>query len=252
MRDTMIFYRSFYEAIKELPPENKIEVYDAIFSYSLDFSEPDLSGISKTIFTLIKPQLDANIKRFENGKKPKQKQNEANEANASIGKQNEHDNDNDNDNDIKIRVINNSFVSIENFDDCVQDFQGNKKYFFIAYLFWELWYKENPNSKTMKEAKVGKWVDDVRKIVEIDKTSIERLIGIYCYFTKCTKQEIGFDDFWYKTVKSMAAFRNKNKAGVYYIDQIIDKVNDKRDKDQDFLRMVDGAINKFNNNQKLK
>jgi len=77
MRDTMIFYRSFYEAIKELPPENKIEVYDAIFSYSLDFSEPDLSGISKTIFTLIKPQLDANIKRFENGKKPKQKQKES-------------------------------------------------------------------------------------------------------------------------------------------------------------------------------
>ena len=57
MRDTMIFYRSFYEAIKELPPENKIEVYDAIFSYSLDFSEPDLSGISKTIFTLIKPRF---------------------------------------------------------------------------------------------------------------------------------------------------------------------------------------------------
>lgn len=149
-------------------------------------------------------------------------------------------------------VINNSFVSIKNFDQHVDDFKGNKKYFFLTYIFWELWYKENPNSKTMKEAKVSKWVDDMRKIIEIDKTSVERLIGIYCYFTKCSKQELGFDDFWYKTVKSIAAFRNKGKTGVYYIDQIIDKVNDKRDKDKDFLRYVDNAISKFNQNEKLK
>lgn len=149
-------------------------------------------------------------------------------------------------------VINNSFVSIENFDECVKNFQGNKKYFFLTYIFWELWYKENPNSKTMKEAKVNKWVDDMRKIIEIDKTSVERLIGIYCYFTKCSKQELGFDDFWYKTVKSISAFRNKGKTGVYYIDQIIDKVNDKRDRDKDFLRYVDNAITKFNQNEKLK
>lgn len=153
--------------------------------------------------------------------------------------------------EIERRVINNSFVSI-NFDESVQNFQGNKKHFFLAYIFWELWYKENPNSRTMRDAKVGKWVDEIRKIVEIDKTSVERMIGIYCYFSKCAKQELGFDDFWFRTVKSVASFRKKNKAGVYYIDQIIDKVNDKRDKDKDFLRYVDAAITKFNKNEKLK
>ena len=112
MRDTMIFYRSFYEAIKELPPENKIEVYDAIFSYSLDFSEPDLSGISKTIFTLIKPQLDANIKRFENGKKPKQKQKES-ETEAKQ-KQKESETETNNNNNVNNNNNNNKNINVNN------------------------------------------------------------------------------------------------------------------------------------------
>lgn len=77
MRDSTIFYRSFYEAIKELPSEDQALVYDAIFSYALDFKEKDLKGICKTVFTLIKPQLDANNKRFMNGKEPKTKQTES-------------------------------------------------------------------------------------------------------------------------------------------------------------------------------
>lgn len=74
MRDSCIFYRSFYESINELPDTNKLEIYNAIFSYSLNFIEPELTGLSKSIFTLIKPQLDANIKRFNNGNIPKDKQ----------------------------------------------------------------------------------------------------------------------------------------------------------------------------------
>lgn len=72
-RDSLIFYRSFYEAIRELPKDNQAEVYDAIFLYALDFTEPILSGLSKTIFILIKPQLNANIAKYKNGKIPKQK-----------------------------------------------------------------------------------------------------------------------------------------------------------------------------------
>lgn len=74
MRDSMIIYRSFYEAIKELTKEEQANIYDAIFSYGLDFNEVQLTGISKTVFTLIKPQIDANIKRYNNGLQPKQKQ----------------------------------------------------------------------------------------------------------------------------------------------------------------------------------
>lgn len=69
MRDSIIFYRSFYEAINELPEKMQAKVYSAIFEYSLNFNEVVLEGLPKTIFTLIKPQLEANKKKFENGKK---------------------------------------------------------------------------------------------------------------------------------------------------------------------------------------
>jgi hypothetical protein len=69
MRDSTIFYRSFYEALTELPLINQGEVYNAIFEYCFNDNLLELKGLSKTIFTLIKPQLDANNKRFENGKK---------------------------------------------------------------------------------------------------------------------------------------------------------------------------------------
>lgn len=75
MRDTFIFYRSFFEAIKELPAVNQAELFSAICAYSLDQTTPELTGISKTVWILIKPILDANNKRFENGSKPKKKQN---------------------------------------------------------------------------------------------------------------------------------------------------------------------------------
>jgi hypothetical protein len=67
----MIIYRSFYEAIKDLEKEQQGEVWNAIYSYALDFKEIELKGISKTVFTLIKPQLDANIAKYKNGKKDK-------------------------------------------------------------------------------------------------------------------------------------------------------------------------------------
>jgi hypothetical protein len=74
-RDSMIFYRSFYESLNGLDSVIKAEVYDAIFSYGLDFTDPDFTNeIARALFTLIKPQLDANLKRFNNGLKPKTKQ----------------------------------------------------------------------------------------------------------------------------------------------------------------------------------
>lgn len=62
-----IFYKSFYEAIKELPNKQQLEIYQAIFEYSFEEKDKKLEGISKTIFTLIKPQLEANHKKFLNG-----------------------------------------------------------------------------------------------------------------------------------------------------------------------------------------
>ena len=73
MRDTMIFYRSFYDAIKTLSKEEKADIYEAIFEYGLNMNEIELQGIPKVVFGLVKPVLDSNIKNYVNGSKPKKK-----------------------------------------------------------------------------------------------------------------------------------------------------------------------------------
>lgn len=70
MRDSFVFYRSFYDAIKDLPRDVQGEIYTAIMEYSLYGKETEnLKPIARRVFTLMKPQIDVNNKRFENGKK---------------------------------------------------------------------------------------------------------------------------------------------------------------------------------------
>ena len=69
-RDSFIFYRSFWEAIHELKDDIKLEVFTAITEYALYGKVPeDLKPVAKGMFTLIKPNLDVNTVRYENGKK---------------------------------------------------------------------------------------------------------------------------------------------------------------------------------------
>ena len=68
-RDSFVFYRSFAECIQELDPAVQIECYNAIVNYALDGIEPDDNGVVMAIFKAFKPQIDANNRRYENGKK---------------------------------------------------------------------------------------------------------------------------------------------------------------------------------------
>lgn len=69
MRDSVVFYRSFYEAVKALPDKEFVESVKAILDYGLDGVECETPGIAKALFTMARPQIDANNKRYENGKK---------------------------------------------------------------------------------------------------------------------------------------------------------------------------------------
>lgn len=152
MRESTVFYRSFYEAIKELDAELQSEVYSAIFEYALNFTEVELKGVAKTVFTLIKPQLDANQKRFENGNKPKvkqvisktkakPKQNKSNvEANVNV---NDNVNDNANDNDNEKANVTMSRFRAPAYDD-ILNFMKEKNS-----LAGNIW----PDAKVLTEAK---------------------------------------------------------------------------------------------------
>jgi hypothetical protein len=95
-----------FESIKELPKENQAELYNAIFEYSLDFVEPSLSGLSLTIWRLIRPVLEKGNTNYINGSKPKSKQtiSESEAKPKRLGSESQaykdKDKDKDNDEDI--------------------------------------------------------------------------------------------------------------------------------------------------------
>ena len=114
MYESMIFYKSFYDAIQGLDTELQAEIYNAIFKYGLYGELDELSPIANTVFTLIKPQIDANNKRKENGKKgaeygklggrpkkdnPKETPNKPQENSTQTPNVNENENDNVNANE---------------------------------------------------------------------------------------------------------------------------------------------------------
>ena len=115
MRNSFIFYRSFYEAIADLPEANQLELYRAIFELSLNENEPKLTGISKTVFTLIRPQIVANNQRFKNGIKAKVKRNVSeieanNKQNQSKTEANKNKNNNNNENKNENKKENKNFT----------------------------------------------------------------------------------------------------------------------------------------------
>jgi hypothetical protein len=84
MKHGFVFYRSWLEAIEELPDALMFELFKAITYYGLNQEEPaEMTAQARSYWKLIKPIIEANNKRYENGKKAKQKQNgsktEANE-----------------------------------------------------------------------------------------------------------------------------------------------------------------------------
>lgn len=78
MKDSFIFYRSFYNALQKIKDkELKADIYDAICELGLNENVTELDdGIGQMIMELITPQLVANNKKYKDGKKggrPKKK-----------------------------------------------------------------------------------------------------------------------------------------------------------------------------------
>ena len=70
MNESFVFYRSFAEAMAELPAEQYKAVMVALSAYALDGTLPeDMDPVAKGFFLLMKPQIDANEKRRESGRK---------------------------------------------------------------------------------------------------------------------------------------------------------------------------------------
>lgn len=68
MSDSIVFYKSFYDVMRKMPAEDLQETFNAVMDYAFCGTEPTQLGYAADIaFTLIRPQIDANIKRRKNG-----------------------------------------------------------------------------------------------------------------------------------------------------------------------------------------
>lgn len=122
-RETFIFYRSFRDAFNALDKDVRLRMYEAVINYGLDLIEPHFEGIEKVLWTLIRPQLEANNKRFENGckggapmgnqnarKQPKDNRETTKKQPRNNQKQpNNNNNNNNNENVNDIRTLKTSF-----------------------------------------------------------------------------------------------------------------------------------------------
>lgn len=148
MRDSMIFYRSFYEALTELEPTDKAALYDAIFSYGMNFQEPELKGLQKTIWKLIKPNIDANIKKYKDGNKggrpPKDETTEEPQNNHNVTTEEPLINHSSTSSKPNVDVDGNVDVNDnEKVNDKLEQFD----------LFWDLYNKKTDREKCLRKFK---------------------------------------------------------------------------------------------------
>ena len=70
------FYRNYFELIKYLPNEDRLELYDAIFKYMFEDEEPNLIDLKKGIWINLKMPLDTSKNNAGRGGRPKKESTE--------------------------------------------------------------------------------------------------------------------------------------------------------------------------------
>lgn len=244
------FYRSYYETSLLLDKEDKAEFLEAILNYQFtgELIEPN----SKYALLAFRGQIHSlhkQVNGYIKGKStyPYGNPTKGTDKASDKGSHKQVQVEEKVKEEEKVEEVYKGYLfsEIKNFRDFYNSFKFNKQYFHIAYKFWQIWNKENPQHKTLMQAKISNWYDAIRLIVEVDKQKIDRLIAILKYFEKCQAKDLGYSSFWFKNLKSVGALRDTNKNGEYRLDKIADEINDMVNKDSAFERLIGKAIIDF-------
>ncbi len=76
----IVILRSYYDSIKYCSKDEQCDLWNAIFEYTFEEKEPELSGPACGLWIALKPNIDSSLKRYENsiingkkgGRPPKQ------------------------------------------------------------------------------------------------------------------------------------------------------------------------------------
>ena len=116
MRNSFVFYSSWWEAIKNLPRDVQGDVLTAIIEYGLyGETTEQLKPIAKAMLAMAKSQIDINNQRFENGKKGGRPKPENNQEGA---KQKPNYNQNQTKEEPNNNLINNDNVNVNANEEC--------------------------------------------------------------------------------------------------------------------------------------
>ena len=124
-RNQFTFYRSFYDAMKNLEPGERLELLEAVMAFALDGVEPgNLGKCPEVAFTLIRPTLEASAQKSRMGmnsaasRAAKKKLNE-NKNNNENENNNENKKENENEYEVENKVENEKEVEVEIEDECL-------------------------------------------------------------------------------------------------------------------------------------
>ena len=208
MRNSFVFYGSWWEAIKNLPRDVQGDVLTAIIEYGLSGETTEqLKPITKAMLAMVKPQIDANNQRYENGKKggrkkqgdnqteakqePKQNQTETKQEPKQNQTETLNDNVNDNVNDNKKESSNEDKkdpppkTQYEKFNDWMKDNTPN-----VCKLKNQV--TEEQYHKIRERYSYQQLVD-ILLAMENYKELTKKYTSVYLTFLKWAKKEYGTD-----------------------------------------------------------
>jgi len=188
-KDSFIVYRSFYVGLKALKNKDRLQLYDAIFEYGLNTSEIDLKPLPQAMFEMIKPQLEANHRKFLNGKKggqatkelwAKQGQGEGQKKSKAIANVNHNVNDNKNVNvNVGLPLKNGKDVFLDH--DFMNELKATYSLINIdnELLKMRAWLVSNP-SKQKTERGLPRFINSwLSRVVDKTPKSTDTYEGIY-------------------------------------------------------------------------
>lgn len=67
--ENFIFYRSYYDCLKEFSDQERLEILDAMLDFAFANQDTEFHGMQNAVFSMMKPLIESSIKNYKNGKK---------------------------------------------------------------------------------------------------------------------------------------------------------------------------------------
>ena len=202
------FYRSYYEALKEIPEKDKKDIIFAMINYVFEDKKPKLKSINKVIWALIEPNLDKS-KNKSNGNSgaPIGNQNASkpleNQGKSDIIKKQSKNNQNSIENQPLSHDISYSYSYINNSLSYIIFNNSNNKEL-IYKLFKEYIKLREDNKYNISESIINRLVKKLNEYGETDEDKIEiisqAINGKWKDFYKLSKESEKNDGTEYRRI----------------------------------------------------